>query len=319
VAVMALHVRGDARCSMGDLEGGLADLTQALRRAEEAGRIADVVTSRSYLAEWRWAIEGPAAGLAEWELALDLAERRNIRSQALYAKGASLWALLETGEWDRALEWSAELLALPPARLDPAVLVIAAAARTHILLARGRRSEVGDADESVRVAERTQELHAVAPALVAAAALALADGAVDRAVSWLEAFESLTGGVAAEHRAVELVRAVRLSLQAGSSDIAERLVVGADPATLRDRLKLDAARAMVAEARDDPGAAQAYARVAERQRTYGDHYEEAMALLGYARLTGDEGASARAQVLLDGLGVPPERAGLATDMESGPR
>src|SRR5688500_12875641 len=36
VAVMALHIRGDARCSMGDLDAGLEDLEDALHRAEEA-------------------------------------------------------------------------------------------------------------------------------------------------------------------------------------------------------------------------------------------------------------------------------------------
>ncbi|HCP62443.1 MAG TPA: hypothetical protein DIU14_08255, partial [Actinobacteria bacterium] len=33
VRVMALHIRGDARCSVGDL-GGLEDLEEALRLAE---------------------------------------------------------------------------------------------------------------------------------------------------------------------------------------------------------------------------------------------------------------------------------------------
>jgi class 3 adenylate cyclase/predicted ATPase len=304
VAVMALHLRGDARCSTGDLAGGLADLGEALRRAEEAGRVSDVVTSRNYLAEWRWATEGPAAGLTEWEMSLELAERRNVRSQALYAKGSSLSVLLELGEWDRVLDWSAELLGLPPERIDPAVSVVAITARTHVLLARGRGSEVTDPDELVGVAEQTQELHALAPAIIAAAAVALTDGALDAAASRLEAFESITEGVAAEHRAVELVRAVRLSLKVGRSDIAERLVAKADPKTLRDRLKLDAARAMLAEAHGDPEAAEAYARIAERERTYGDPFEEAMALLGCARLTGTEQPRASADALLEHLGVP---------------
>jgi class 3 adenylate cyclase/tetratricopeptide (TPR) repeat protein len=303
IAVMALHIRGDARCSMRDLDGGLADLANALRRAEEGGRVSDLVTSRNYLAEWRWAIEGPAAGLAEWERALELAERRNAYSQAEYAKAAALWALLESGQWDRVLEWSAELLALPPGRLDPAISVIAHVTRAHVLLARGRRSEVADADELASLAERIQELHALSPALVAAAAIALADGDEGRAASRLESFESVTEGVAPEYRAVELVRAVRLCLEADRCDIAERLVTAPDPLVLRDRLRLDAAKAMVAESRGDPEAAEAYARAAERLGEYGDPYEEAMALLGRARLTGADEPRAQAHALLDGLGV----------------
>ena len=288
VAVIALHIRGDARCSMGDLDAGLEDLREALRRSEEAGNVVDVVTSLNYLAEWRWATEGPVAGLAEWETALELAERRNVQSQGMYTKGAALWALLEVGEWDRVLEWSDDLFGLPPGRLDPAISAIARAVRAHVLLARGRRSEVADPDELVRDAERTQELSALAPSLVAAASIALADGEVEEAATRLEAFESVTAGVAPEYRAVELARAVRLCLSAGRPDVAERLVVSAEPRVLRDQLRLDAARAMLAEDRGDPEAATAYARVAERLRTYGDPLEEANALLGHARVTGAE-------------------------------
>jgi class 3 adenylate cyclase/tetratricopeptide (TPR) repeat protein len=303
VAVMALHIRGDARCSMGDLDAGLEDLEDALRRAEEAGHVTDIVSSRNYLAEWRWATQGPAAGLAEWEQALDLAERRNVHSQGVYTKAAALWPLLEAGEWDRVLAWSDDLLAVPPGRLDPAVSVIAKVTRAHVLLARGGRSEVTDPDELVLVAERTQELAAHAPALVAAAAIALADGELEGAATRLEAFESVTEDVAPEYRAVELVRAVRLCLEAGRPDVAERLVSRGDPKVLRDRLRLETARAMVAEARGEREAAEAYAGVAERLRTYGDPFEEAMALLGHARLTGDEGSQTRARALLGPLGV----------------
>jgi hypothetical protein len=90
---------------MGDLDAGLEDLEDTLRRSEEAGHAADIVSSRNYLAEWRWATQGPAAGLAEWEQALELAERRNVHSQGVYTKAAALWPLLEAGEWDRVLAW----------------------------------------------------------------------------------------------------------------------------------------------------------------------------------------------------------------------
>lgn len=303
VAVMALHIRGDARCSMGDLESGLADLREALRRAEKGGNVADIVSSRNYLAEWRWATEGPAAGLAEWEMALELAERRNVRSQGTYTKGAALWVLLELGEWDRLLAWSDDLLALPPGHLDPAVSVIARATRAHVLLARSRRTQVVDPEELVRDAERTEEVAAHAPALVAAAAIALIDRRTEQAVAWLEAFESVTADVAPEYRAVELVRAVRLCIASGRLDLAERLVASVEPRVLRDRLRLDAAEAMLAEARGDPEAAESYARVAERLRKYGDSFEEAMALLGQARLTGAEQPREKARAVLERLQV----------------
>jgi tetratricopeptide (TPR) repeat protein len=304
VAVIALHIRGDARCSMGDLDAGLADLREALRRSEDAGNVADVVGSRNYLAEWRWATEGPAAGLHEWEMGLELAERRNVQSQGTYTKGAALWVLLELGEWDRLLAWSDDLLALPPGRLDPAVSVTARSTRAHVLLARGRRSKVADPEELVRDARRTQEIAAHAEALVAAAATALADGRAEQTASWLEAFAAVTEDVAPEYRAIELVRAVRLCVACGQVDLAERLAASVEPRVLRDRLRRDTAEAMLAEARGEPEVGEAYARVSERLRTYGDPYEEAMALLGQARLTGAEQPRERARALLERLQVP---------------
>jgi class 3 adenylate cyclase/tetratricopeptide (TPR) repeat protein len=303
ISVIALHIRGDARCSMGDLEAGIADLEQALARAEASGRVGDIVTSRNYLAEWRWATVGPEAGLAEWGQALELAERRNVHSQAVYTKGSALWVLLELGDWDRVLAWSDDLRALPAGRLDPAVEVIATVMRTHVLLARGRRDEVEDAGAVLALAERTEELAAQAPALSAAAAVAFADGDVDLAVERLEAFASRTEGVAPEYRHLDLLRTVRLSIAAGRRDLAEGLVASSEPSAMRDRLRVDAARAMLAEADGDPDAATAYGEVAERLRTYGDPFEEAMALLGRARLAGDEDARSRGEALLAGLGV----------------
>ena len=306
IAVISLHLRGDARCSTGDLAGGLADLEDALRRSEDGGSVGDVVTSRNYLAEWRWAIEGTAAGLAEWEMALDLAERRNVRSQATYTKAGALSALFDQGDWDRVLEWSEELLAAPTGLVDPAVAVAATVMRWHVLLARGRREDVVDPDELVELAERIQELHAVAPALVAAAAIALADGDLEAVGRRLEAFEAATEGVASEYRAAQLARAVRLSLAVDRLDLAERLAGATEPSVRRDRLLHDAARAMLAEARTEPAAAEMYAAVAEDLGAFGDRFEEAMALLGHARLTGSEGSRTRAREILEGLGVPAE-------------
>ena len=96
----------------------------------------------------------------------------------------------------------------------------------------------------------------------------------------------VTEGVAPEYRAVELARAVRLCLAAGRSGHRRAPGASDEPLVLRDRLRRDAARAMLAEARGDPDAAESYARVAERLRAYGDPFEEAMALLGRAQADG---------------------------------
>jgi hypothetical protein len=162
---------------------------------------------------------------------------------------------------------------------------------------------VGDATELLTVAERTDEVAALGPALVVAAAIALADGDAAEAVGHLERFEAVTEGVAPEYRAVERGRAVRSCLSCGRPDLAERLIAGPEPLVLRDRMHLDVARAMLAEARGEPDVGARYAELAERLQGYGDPFEEAMALLGLARTAGDAAARGRAHAILERLGV----------------
>jgi hypothetical protein len=115
---------------------------------------------------------------------------------------------------------------------------------------RPRVERVIEPDELVAIAERSQELAAQAPALIAAARIAHADGDDERAVRWLERFESLTEDVAPEYRTTELVRAVTLAVALGQSDIAERLVASTHATVERDRRRRETASAILAGALD---------------------------------------------------------------------
>jgi class 3 adenylate cyclase/tetratricopeptide (TPR) repeat protein len=303
IAIMSLHIRGDCRCSMGDIESGIADLEDALRRSEEAGRVGDIVTSRNYLGEWKWATQGAAAGLAEFEAALELAERRNVQSHATYSKASALSALSEMGEWDRVLEWSADLLALPEGRLDPAIAVVAHVNRAHILIARGRLDEVIDPDQLVDMADRTQEVAAQAPALSVAASIALTRGDRGRVIELLERFESLTEDVAPEYRAVDLANVVRMAIAVDRVDLAERMMPSDEPKTERDALRLEVARAALADAHGQADAADGYRVIATRLREYGDAFEESVALASRLRLVDDHAGRERLHAISERLGL----------------
>ena len=101
IAVMALHIRGDARCSLGD-EGGLEDLEEALSIALTRGSASNLVISHTYVGEWRWLLEGPAAALPAYEEAMAVAERRGSLNQGTQAKMVALGLLSDLGEWDCA-------------------------------------------------------------------------------------------------------------------------------------------------------------------------------------------------------------------------
>ena len=102
IVTMCLHLRGNARLELGD-PSGMEDLRTALDRSfrEESGSGPSV--SYFYLGEWRWALEGPAAGLDEHQRGIELAARRGLVRFEEWGKAESLWMLFDAGQWDDLL------------------------------------------------------------------------------------------------------------------------------------------------------------------------------------------------------------------------
>jgi len=308
LVVMALHIRGDARCSEGDL-GGLKDLREALRLAEQAHSTSDIVTSRNYLGEWLAALEGPAAAMREFEAAIELAERRGFSTAAQWAKATAVGALFDLGDWDRTLLLCEELLDAPEGLLDPTLSVQARVTRSTVALAR-RGREVDDPDQVLATARNVEELQALVPALAMGAAVAASRSDAATARSLLEEFDTVTRGVAEEYRDSRLADVARTSVAIGAHDLLDRILSTTEARSRRDSLQLETARAVLAEARRTDDAAERFGRAAESWRAFGVPYEEALARLGRARATrvaGDEpdpADEARVRDLLMSLGVP---------------
>ena len=86
ITLMSLHLKGNARCELGDL-GGLDDLREAVALSQDAGRALDIVTSYSYLAEWVGMVQGPRPALAMSDDALTLCESRGLMGQEMWDAG----------------------------------------------------------------------------------------------------------------------------------------------------------------------------------------------------------------------------------------
>ncbi len=108
--IMALQVRGDARCSTGDLDG-VEDIRRSVDMALREGLAQDAAVAHSWLAEWRWLLEGPAAGIEEERKGQDLGERRGLTGATMWSRTAQLGMLFDLGRWDELLEHAGELLA----------------------------------------------------------------------------------------------------------------------------------------------------------------------------------------------------------------
>jgi class 3 adenylate cyclase/tetratricopeptide (TPR) repeat protein len=310
VAIMALHIRGDARCSLGEHEG-IRDLEEALELSDARGNAADSVTSENYLAEWRWALDGPRDALAHDERALALAERRGVVSQGLWTKAHGVWLLFELGEWDRQLRWCDELLATGGDRLDRSLYVVASLARARVLLLLGREDEASPPVDILSLARPMDEMQVLVPALVVASEFADATGDRDTVLMLLAEFEEVTRDVAAEYRESHLTGIVRRCISAGARDLAERLVEQSHGRTKRDRLNVNAARAALDEAAGGIDEATAgYLTAESAWEGYEYPLERAFATAGAARCLASLGrddesraASDRSASTFDALGV----------------
>jgi len=282
VMIVALHVRGDGRCSAGDV-GGLDDLREALEIATARGSGSDIVISHTYVAEWLSLMSGPAAGLDAYEEAVTLAEHRGAFNQGTQAKVASLSALVELGRWDDALRRVGELLRLGSDRVEPPLLVVLRSTRAGLLLARGEGDELDDPEELIGPARRTGEQQMLALAATVAARIAMARGDRAAARAFVAEFEEATRGLVATYRATNATSAVRVCLDLGDVELA-RLIGELEVTTPLERLYADATNATVSEMDGDTDeAASRYADVEERWRSFGCTFEAAAAALGRGR------------------------------------
>jgi tetratricopeptide (TPR) repeat protein len=284
VVVMAMHLRGDARCSGND-RGGLDDLRRALALAERSGRAADVVTSMNYVAAWTWAFEGPIRALSILDGAISLAAARGMVNGALWSKTESLPLLYELGEWDRLLSRAAEVLERGRERLDLALWVSAESQRAKVLAALGRSAEAIDREALMETARSSEEdLEISTAALLASGALAAAAGDAEATTDAMDRFERATHDAAPEYREAFLADAVRTCIRGGALDVAERLVAVSHSEVPHHRCARLSARAALAEARGEPEeAAAAYEEAAAQWATFGVDREVELAGTGIER------------------------------------
>jgi class 3 adenylate cyclase/tetratricopeptide (TPR) repeat protein len=282
-AVMALHLRGDVRCSRGDRDG-LRDLRRALEISTAMQRSSDIVTSESYVGDWTLAFEGPAASWPHYERAIEVAERSGAVSQGLWSKAGALFSLYELGRDGDVLRLSDEILSLGKDRLDATVWVFANALRAEVLLDLGRVAGSVDPDELLGWARAAEDVQAVAPALLAAGRIRLATGDAAAADAALRGFAETTRGVAPEYREAVLARASRLAVALGSIDVLTELVEASAGALPHHLHNLASARAALLELRGDVEAARrAYGEAARAWDAFGSAREAAFARGAAAR------------------------------------
>jgi class 3 adenylate cyclase/tetratricopeptide (TPR) repeat protein len=283
-AIMTLHIRGNGRLELGDL-GGMDDLWEALRMAEAGGVALNIATSYSYLSEWVGLTEGPDRGLDLNRASVEVCELRGITGQAMWGRAESMWLLFDAGRWDDLID-QAELL-LPWAREhgDAIVESTGLSYRTRVLTHRGLQDGWDELlDRALPVARQIGDLQIQSPVFVAAALVEQARGNGEEAVARIREFDEATADGPAEYRELQAPEVLRIAVDLGQVELAERILGDRPVFTARTQNAVLSGRALVAEARGEQEDAQRlFEEAAAAWATYGGRFERAHALAGQAR------------------------------------
>jgi hypothetical protein len=278
-----LQFRGQARVDFGEVEEGVADLGEGIRLALESAPAGIIVASHINLGDTIWFQEGPAAGLALYQQAIEIGDRRGAVGNANWARMESMWPLFDLGRWDELLAVGDRLMAeLSDRTLQIAVLV--ETFRQMVLINRGIPDGASMIqDEILPRAREIGDGQVVVPVFRLAAMGRSARGDLTEAVALIEE----AGRLMRERpgfRGWLLDDSARICLAAGEPDTLRGLLEDYMPHVTRDRSGALGARAVLAELEGDHGSAlERYLDVAERWETFPHVFEHGHALLGAGR------------------------------------
>ena len=231
VDLMALHIRGNGRCELGDLDG-MDDLWDAVHRAEATANGVDIAQSYSYLNEWVGLQEGPLRSLEMNAAQIEACEVRGMAGQAMWSTAESLWMLYDAGRWDEALERAARAIEWAAQQEDSQVGSVGLTYSARIMAHRGALDEAASLVERyLPSARQIGDLQILSPALVTAAVVAWGRGDATGAVERLHEWDDATQDGPTEYRELQLPEAVRICRLHGDVELAEALA--GVPARLR--------------------------------------------------------------------------------------
>jgi len=283
-AIRARQLRGLARCQLGDLVGGLADLREALRLSLDLGLGNETIRSYGNLGDWVWVVEGPAQALDVKRAGIEFGERRGLALPVMWAEAETLWPLFDLGQWDELLRIAGDLIERDRRQGGGQVTVVALTYMAYVLVCRGELSQAHAlAEEFLPRAREIRDPQVLVPAVAVVSLIEHTRGNHVTTVRLIEEIEEVTRDRPV-FRARHLPDALRVSVAAGAILLAERLLGSNVHGAPRHQYSVLAGRAVLTEAQGRPDAASAlYAEVAADWASYGFVLEHGQAALGAGR------------------------------------
>jgi class 3 adenylate cyclase/tetratricopeptide (TPR) repeat protein len=279
-----LQFRGVARCELGDVEQGLADLREGLRLSLEEGFVRGAGIGYSNLGSFVWLSLGPEAGLEIHREGIVFDERRGAQGNLYWLLAESTWMLYDLGRWDEVLEAAMGVLAFVGSSTGQLRLV-ALPYMAQVLVRRGETTQAAAlVEEFVPLAREARDAQVLVPALGVAALFAQARGDLKAAVGFVDELEQATRVISDFHRARFLDELTAVCIEAGELALARRFVDSIRMTAGRAGHALVAAQAQLTEADGDPEAALVlFEEAAKRWGEYGYVLARGLALLGAGR------------------------------------
>jgi tetratricopeptide (TPR) repeat protein len=253
---MALHLRGDVRCTKGDLEGGLADLRLALELSTRTSNAMAEINSLSYLQEWWGMIEGPSAALPLNDRCLRLSEKRGFVRTSYWMRVERLWTIADLERWEEVRSECEALLAVGG---EATGIMTRSAARLYLLralLAQGELDRAAEIEgDTIADAREVEHMQVVVPVLSAVAELRSRRGDPAGAVAAVAEVVEATREDGSIYRMLSSPDLVRSCLRAGRPDAAARVLDGLDSPLPRPAASLASARAELVSSTQAPDAA----------------------------------------------------------------
>jgi class 3 adenylate cyclase/tetratricopeptide (TPR) repeat protein len=280
----ALGYRGLARGYLGD-PGGLEDMREATALATQSGQGREAAVLYNNLGVSLHSFEGPAAALQVMRTGIAFAQPHGLAEMVNATTASTLDELVESGDFDEALEVAAGIADRLETGEAGADLAMVRAAQARILALRGQAMEVvGSLGALESISRGSGGPEDVVRGLGSSALARAGLGQDDRAAALLAELETTPGAHENPNYAGYLPAMVRTAVAIGDRQLAERLVHGVEPRHPYAEHALVAANAALAEARGDhQAAADAYADAADRWHRFGVVPEQAFALLGQGR------------------------------------
>ncbi len=304
-------VRGIARVNLGDVDGGLEDLENAVRIARETNQSSRILmSSHVNLGESVWLSRGPAAGKKVYQEGIDVVAGRG--SDVSWARSELMWLNFDLGTWDLVLSEAEGLIDQWEGHQSQFVpWAQSSMARVHSW--RGDLSTAAGLQvEFLDELRRIRDLQLLAPGLAVAARNEFVAGNIEESIQLVDEIFSETESNYSGFRSAVSAEMVRLLIAADEIERAEDWASAPVFPARRGEILALTVEAMMTEARGRSAEALLlYEKAASAWEDYGFVLEEALALHAAGRIGADLGddsngqaAVERASRIFEKLGVP---------------